>query len=48
MYKIETHMHVSETSGCALLSAEEMIKRYAEAGYDTVFSTDHYVKNYFL
>ncbi len=48
MYKIETHLHVSETSGCALLSAEEMIKRYAEAGYDTVIVTDHYVKNYFL
>ncbi len=48
MYKIETHMHVSETSGCAHLTADEMIKRYAEAGYDTVFSTDHYVKNYFL
>ena len=41
-------MHVSETSGCAMLSAEEMIKHYAEAGYDTVFVTDHYVKNYFL
>ena len=48
MYKIETHMHVSETSGCAHLTADEMIKRYAEAGYDTVFLTDHYVKNYFL
>lgn len=48
MYKLETHMHVSETSGCAMLSADEMIKHYAEAGYDTVFVTDHYVKNYFL
>ena len=47
MYKIETHLHTSEVSGCAHLSASEMIERYAQAGYDTVFVCDHYAKKYF-
>jgi len=47
MYKTETHLHVSEVSPCAKLSAEEMIKLYAEAGYTTVFVTDHCKKHYF-
>lgn len=47
MYKIEPHMHVSETSKCAKLTAAEMIDRYVAAGYSTVIVTDHYTKNNF-
>lgn len=41
MYKIETHLHTSESSICAKLSAIELMKKYHEAGYSTVFVTDH-------
>lgn len=47
MYKIETHLHVSEVSPCGKLPAEEMVRRYAQAGYSTIFITDHYKKQYF-
>lgn len=46
MFKTETHLHVSEVSRCAQLSAAEMVRRYKEAGYSTVFVTDHFKKNY--
>lgn len=42
MYKIETHLHTSEVSGCGQVRAADMIKRYKAAGYDTVFVTDHF------
>ena len=41
MFKTETHLHTNPTSACAWLSAAEMIRRYHEAGYTTVFVTDH-------
>lgn len=41
MFKTETHMHVAEVSTCSKLGAEEMVKLYAEAGYKTLFITDH-------
>jgi len=47
MFKIETHLHVSEVSGCARLNAEEMMKIYSDAGYSTVIVTDHFVPRYF-
>lgn len=42
MYKIETHLHTSEVSGCGQVRAADMIKRYHAAGYHTVFVTDHF------
>ena len=47
MYKTETHLHVSEVSACSRLSAEEMVKLYFEAGYRTIFVSDHFKQNYF-
>ncbi len=41
MYKTEPHLHVKEVSPCAKLTADEMIKLYREAGFDTVFVSDH-------
>lgn len=42
IYKTETHLHTSETSPCSHISASEIVKRYAELGFTTVFVTDHY------
>ena len=41
MFKTELHLHVSQVSRCAKLSASEMVAKYAAAGYDTLFVTDH-------
>ena len=43
MYRIETHMHTSETSACASSTAEEMVRKYKELGYDGVIITDHFM-----
>ncbi len=46
MYKTETHLHVSEISPCAQLKAKKMIELYHEAGYKTVFVSDHLKQGY--
>ena len=46
-YKTEPHIHVAEVSPCARLSAREMIRLYADAGYHTVFVSDHLHRNCF-
>lgn len=46
-YKTEPHIHVAEVSPCARLSAREMIRLYAAAGYHTVFVSDHLHRNCF-
>ena len=43
--KIDLHVHTSEISGCAHLTAEEMIRMYAEAGYDAVVVTNHFTSH---
>ena len=47
MYKTETHLHTSEVSRCGKVSAAEMISRYRDAGYTTVFVCDHFTADYF-
>lgn len=47
MFKTETHMHTAETSPCGKVSAVEMIKQYYDAGYKTLFVSDHFYKRYF-
>ena len=42
--KVEMHTHTSETSPCAHICAQDVIKMYKEARYDTVVITDHYSK----
>lgn len=41
-YKTELHMHTSEVSVCAKLTAPEMAELYIAAGYHTVVVTNHY------
>lgn len=45
MYKIETHLHTSEVSPCSRTRAIEMIRMYKDAGYSTVFVSDHFQEN---
>lgn len=42
MYKIEPHLHTKHVSKCGWLYAEELAKRYHEAGYSGIAVTDHY------
>lgn len=44
MYKTEPHMHVAEVSPCGKVGARELVKLYSEAGYSTVFVSDHLKK----
>ncbi len=44
-YRYETHLHTSQGSRCAAMSAEEQIKFYAQRGYTGVFVTDHFWGN---
>ena len=46
MYKTETHLHTSEVSKCGQISGAEMVKLYCDAGYSTVFVSDHFKKDY--
>lgn len=47
MYKIETHLHTNHVSKCGHLSAAEIVKGYADAGYSALIVTDHYNRTTF-
>ncbi len=47
MYKTETHVHTSDVSSCGRICASDIVKLYHEAGYKTIFITDHFDR-YFL
>ena len=47
MYKTETHIHCSESSNCSRVSAVEYVHLFKEAGYTTIFITDHYYRKRF-
>jgi len=47
MFRTETHLHTAETSPCGKVSAAEMVKRYYDAGYKTLFISDHFFAKYF-
>ena len=44
--KIDLHVHTSEISGCAHVTGEETVRLYAEAGYDAIVITNHFVSYY--
>lgn len=41
MFKTETHLHTKEVSSCAYLYAKEQVELYHNAGYNTLFISDH-------
>ena len=47
VFKTETHLHTAETSSCSRVSGADFIKLYAEAGFSTVFVSDHYRRGMF-
>lgn len=47
MFKTETHMHTAPVSACGRISPREMVRLYAEAGYATVFVSDHFAEYHF-
>lgn len=40
--KIDLHVHTSEISACGMLSSEETVKLYVQAGYDAIVVTNHF------
>ena len=48
MFLTETHMHTAEISHCGHIRADEMVRLYKEAGYNTVCVTDHFMYNFFI
>lgn len=41
MFKTEMHCHSGNVSACAHASADEIVKKYIDAGYSTIVSTEH-------
>ena len=46
-FKLDIHVHTSETSSCGQVSAQEAVRLYEQAGYDGIIITDHYHREYF-
>lgn len=43
MYFFELHMHTAETSRCGRSTAKEMVRAYAEKGFEGIVITDHFI-----
>lgn len=46
-FKIDPHVHTSETSPCGKVPGVEVSRIYAEGKYDGIVITDHYYEGYF-
>ena len=40
-FKLDAHIHTSETSYCGFLQAEEVVRRYHKLDYNAIVITDH-------
>jgi len=47
-FKYDTHVHTSEVSYCAKVSAKETVKMHKDSGYHGIVITDHYYDSYFI
>ena len=47
MFKTEAHLHTYPVSSCSKLSPVEQVRLFKEAGYDTVFVSDHFSPHHF-
>lgn len=47
MYKMETHTHTYPVSSCSQIAPRDMIKRYKQEGYRTVFIANHFAEFHF-
>jgi len=46
-YKIELHCHSGDVSNCSDATAEYIVARYVESGYDTIVLTNHFSRHTF-
>ncbi len=46
-YRYDPHVHTSEGSWCATVSAEDMVRLYKDAGYQGIVVTNHFFEDYF-
>lgn len=42
LYRYETHLHTSEASACAKVTAADQVRTYQELGYAGIIVTDHF------
>ena len=42
VFKTELHCHSSVVSACGVITPEQIVERYTEAGYSTVVLTEHF------
>ncbi len=47
MYKTETHAHTYPVSTCSQIGPGEMVRLYKNAGYDTIFISNHFSPHHF-
>ena len=47
MYRTDLHVHTSEVSPCANISAPDTVEQYKKAGYDSIVITNHYFAGFF-
>jgi len=47
MFKVDMHVHTSESSQCGKVNAEEMVREYKRIGYSGIVITDHFSKKAF-
>lgn len=47
MFKTETHLHTKPVSNCGQILPKDMIDLYHDAGYTTVFVSDHFARHHF-
>ena len=45
-YLYETHIHSSEVSGCAILTATGQVEHFKQKGYTGIIFTDHFINGY--
>lgn len=43
MYRYDLHVHTSEASRCGRSPAKDIARAYADAGYDGIVITDHFI-----
>ncbi len=46
MYRYDLHVHTSEVSPCAHLNVKEMVRRYEAAGYQGIWLTNHFHREF--
>ena len=46
MWKYDMHVHTREVSPCGRMSVEEVVNAYMESGYDGIWITNHFHREF--